>query len=376
MPVAYTPGLRITSDAVLRQPRRLPLKGEVLVKPGDLVTSDQVVARAEMPGNLHTLRAAQTLHVAPQELPGHLVRQPGDLVQAGEVIARTSGLWGLFKSEVRAPITGVIEEVVTVSGYIRLREPPKRVEVAAHVAGRVVEVMEGEGAVIETRAALIQGIFGVGGERRGRLRMVATQPDQPLSVDSLSDCRGCVLVAGSGADIEAIRRAAEAGAVGLVVGAVSDAALRAYVGYDIGVAITGQEDMSMTLIITEGFGELPMAHRTWELLSSLEGQLASINGATQIRAGVIRPEIIVPHQDMDCRTSAPESPDGSQQSLAIGARVRVIREPHFGALGAVTALPSELTQIETESRVRIARVRLDSGEEVAVPRANLEIIQG
>ncbi len=342
MPVAYTPGLRITPNAVVRETRRLPLKGEVLVKVGDSVTADQVVARAEMPGNLHTLRAAQMLHITAEELPQYLLKRPGEAVEADEVIARTSGLWGLFKSEVRAPIAGVIEEVVTASGYIRLREPPKRVEVMAHVAGRV--------------------------------RLAAAGPDQPLSADSLGDCRGCVLVGGSRADIADIRRAAEAGAVGLVVGAVSDAALREYVGYDIGVAITGQEDVSMTLIVTEGFGTLPMARRTWELLKSLEGRLASINGATQIRAGVIRPEIIVPHEDQAAPSEAADG-DAGEGSLEPGARVRVIREPHFGALGEVTALPPDLTRIETESQVRIAVVRLDSGEEVIVPRANLEIIQ-
>lgn len=376
MPVAYTPGLRVSPDTVVRQQRRLPLRGEVLMKVGDAVSSDQTVARAEMPGNLHTLRAAQILHVEPQELPGLLVRQPGDMVQAGEVIARTSGLWGLLKSELRSPVTGVIEEVVTTSGHLRLREPPRRVEVLAHLAGRVVEVLEGEGAVVEARGAVVQGIFGVGGEQRGPLRVAAQGPDQPLSVHSLGDCRGCVLVAGSGADADAIRRAAEAGATGLVVGAVSDAALRAYVGYDIGVAITGQEDLPMTLIITEGFGELPMAHRTWELLASLEGRLASINGATQIRAGVIRPEIIVPREEGRGGAAVPAAGAAVGQSLAIGARVRVIREPHFGVLGQVSSLPPELTQIETESHVRIAVVRLDSGEEARVPRANLELIQG
>ncbi len=31
-----------------------------------------------------------------------------------------------------------------------------------------------------------------------------------------------------------------------------------------------------------------------------------------------------------------------------GTRVRVIREPHFGEIGVVTALPSELQKIETD----------------------------
>jgi hypothetical protein len=177
-------------------------------------------------------------------------------------------------------------------------------------------------------------------------------------------------VGGSEADGAAIAAAADAGASGLVVGAVRDETLREYVGYDIGVAITGQEDVPMTLILTEGFGELPMAQRTWDLLASLEGELASINGSTQIRAGVIRPEVIVPREE--AATGVEGEPE---QFLAPASRVRVIRSPHFGALGTVSSLPVELTEIESESNVRVAIVELDSGVEVRVPRANLEILQ-
>ena len=88
----------------------------------------------------------------------------------------------------------------------------------------------------------------------------------------------------------ALQAAASRGAAALVVGGVVDSDIVSYLGHDIGVAITGQEPVVTTVILTEGFGGLQMAARTWELLSSLEGQKASVNGATQIRAGVIRPD--------------------------------------------------------------------------------------
>jgi hypothetical protein len=37
--------------------------------------------------------------------------------------------------------------------------------------------------------------------------------------------------------------------------------LREYVGFDIGVAITGDEDLPLTLIITEGFGGMSLSDR-------------------------------------------------------------------------------------------------------------------
>jgi hypothetical protein len=323
-----------------------------------------------MPGNLHTVRASQLLRVEPQELEGHMLKQLGATVEAGEVIAETKGLWGLFKSSLKAPLTGVLEEVSGVSGHVRIREKSRQIEVLAHVAGRVTDVIEREGAIIEARGALVQGIFGVGGERRGTLKVLVGGGGEALTPDVVRDCAGAVIVGGATANAAAIRAAAEAGAVGLVVGAVRDDALREYLGYDIGVAITGQEDVPLTLVLTEGFGELAMAQRTWDLLSSLAGQLAAVDGATQIRAGVIRPEVVVTRVEGGAEVQA-----APEQALEEGSRVRVIRAPHFGALGRVTKLPVELTEIETESKVRVAMVRLDSGEEVRVPRANVEIIQ-
>jgi hypothetical protein len=123
-------------------------------------------------------------------------------------------------------------------------------------------------------------------------------------------------------------------------------------------------------VLTEGFGEIEMARKTFDLLSSLEGRNGSINGATQIRAGVIRPEIIVPHRNG--ASTAIEEPGGGE--LKIGSRIRIIREPYFGRLGAVTELPPELVKIETGALVRTLRAKLDDGEAVVVPRANVELV--
>ena len=61
--------------------------------------------------------------------------------------------------------------------------------------------------------------------------------------------------------------------------------------------------------------------------------------------------------------------------LAVGTPVRIIRVPHFGLLGEVTALPPEPRRLESGSLVRVLRARLADGQEVTVPRANVEIIE-
>ena len=144
-------------------------------------------------------------------------------------------------------------------------------------------------------------------------------------------------------------------------------------GYDLGVAITGSEQVGFTLILTEGFGTIPMAPKTFALLSAHAGQKASISGATQIRAGVIRPEIIIPHSGPAAATKVAQA---EREGIQLGDPVRIIRDPLFGKIGAVSGLPSELRAIPTESEVRVLEVRFPDGTTTVVPRANIEVIEG
>ena len=169
----------------------------------------------------------------------------------------------------------------------------------------------------------------------------------------------------------ALSRLRGCGVSAVVVGGFDAHDLRDLLGYDLGVAITGNEDLGLTLMLTEGFGRIAMARHTFDLLKSREGASASVNGATQIRAGVMRPEIVIPASDRDV---APPAGEQHETGLDVGSTVRVIREPYFGRLGRVAALPEAPTQIETEAKVRIATVKLDGGEQVDVPRANLEAV--
>lgn len=369
---AYTPGLTVSGDTVVERIRRLPIKGEVMVKAGDVVDHDSVIARAMLPGLLQTVRLAEKLGVEAKEGPSMSRFQPGDEVKAGDLIAETKGLFGkYFKQQVLSEYTGVVDSLSEVTGNILIREPSIPVDMSAYIKGTVKSVMEGEGAIIETRGAMVQGIFGIGGERNGKIRVAVSGPDQVLEASDILDTdAGLILVGGAGVSYDALVRANAVGVFGLVVGAVRDVDLTQLLGYDIGVAITGQEEVTTTLVVTEGFGKLSMAARTFKLLQSLEGRSASLNGATQIRAGVIRPELIAPsEQTGDMSLGA-----GGGNELKIGTPIRVIREPYFGALGEVTGLPAQLQTVESGAEVRVLEAKLGDGQVVCVPRANVEII--
>jgi hypothetical protein len=155
---------------------------------------------------------------------------------------------------------------------------------------------------------------------------------------------------------------------------MDDEDLRDFLGYDLGVAITGTEDVNLTIVVTEGFGEIAMAQRTFDLLASRAGADASLNGATQIRAGVMRPEILIPLTGEARTQDAVAAQEAGQ--LDVGRPVRIIRDPYFGLIGSIHALPPEPQALDSGSKARVLEVKLDSGESVTIPRANVELIEG
>jgi hypothetical protein len=371
---AYTPGLKVTDKMQITKKRILPLKGEVMVKVGDKVTPDTVVARTNLPGNVEPINVANILGLPPEDVPEHMLKKEGDRVKEKEVIARSKSFFGLFSSECKSKSEGTIESISSITGQVLIRGNPIPVEVKAYLQGEVMEVFPKEGVSVRTLGSFVQGIFGIGGETHGEIKIVTKDNTEVLTDKHIDkECEGKVIVGGSLVTSAAINKAISVGAKGIVVGGFDDKDLREFLGYDLGVAITGSEELGITLVVTEGFGQINMAERTFNLLKSKEGKMACINGATQIRAGVIRPEVVIPFEG-DVHKKI-ETEEFENIGLDIGTIVRVIREPYFGRLGKVVDLPPALQKLESESSARVLQVEFQDKTRAIIPRANVEMLE-
>ena len=371
---AYTPGLKVLKESKVQKTRLLPLKGKLLAKKGQAVAPKDIVAATELPGNVQMVNVAGQLNTDPDDVKDIMLKQEGETVEKGEALARSKGIFGLFKSTLNSPISGTIEGISEITGQVVLRDAPIPVQVNAYITGEVVEEFPEEGVVVETTGVFIQGIFGIGGERQGEVKVVLDDPQQELTPDLITpDCQGKILVGGSYLSLKAMRKAMEIKVAGIIVGGFNYQDLKPLLGYDLGVAITGGESIATSLVVTEGFGNIAIAHRTFDLLKRHEGKVASINGATQIRAGVIRPEVIIPLKVED-QHGVDQAADAAG-GITDGSLVRVIRAPWFGVLGTVRELPPELERMESGTLVRVAKVELPDGEIALLPRANLEMVE-
>ncbi|MCK4312552.1 MAG: hypothetical protein KAW88_07440, partial [Candidatus Cloacimonetes bacterium] len=174
MAQAYSAGLTVTESIILKKERILPLKGKVLVKKGDKVKAEDLVAETFLPGNVVPFNLANKLSITPNLVNQYIKIKAGDQIKKGDVIAESKGFFGLFKNSVKSPIDGEVENISTITGQLLMREPRIPVQIKAFIDGVVVDIIKDEGVVIENKSAYIQGIFGIGGERFGEIKLLVS----------------------------------------------------------------------------------------------------------------------------------------------------------------------------------------------------------
>jgi hypothetical protein len=370
---AYTPGLKVLHETKINKERRLPLKGTVVVENGTTVQPDDIVAKTDLPGNVQMVNVANQLNIDADDVNDAMTVKVGSEVRKDDMIAETKGLFGMFKSNVTAPVDGTIEVISDTTGQVVIREAPIPVEIDAYMSGRIKEVIPEEGVVIESEGVFIQGIFGIGGESRGDLAVIVKDREEEITEELItSELAGKIVVGGSFISLKAYKKAIQMKVAGVVVGGFNYFDLEDILGYTLGVAITGSEDLVTSLILTEGYGKIRMGSQTFDLLKEHHGKFTSVNGATQIRAGVIRPEIVIPLSGDELKGDHKDA--HASEGIQAGSLVRVIRAPYFGRMGKVVDLPSELRKMESETMVRVAIIKID-GENIEIPRANLEMVE-
>lgn len=353
----YPAESRITPLTTIRRERLLPVSGQVLVRAGEMVGSADVVARCQVPGKVQVVDASRALGVRRDRAAKYIRKAVGDPVQVNDVLAIPGGLFGRLKKSCRSPIDGQIVEVR--DSLILIESATTTFELRAHIKGQVTNVMPNRGVVISAAGTLIQGVWGNGGEAEGVLKILADNPQRPLRARSIDvSCHGTVVVGGRLLDDKVLEQAVEAKVRGIIIGGVN-AEMRPTL-----------EALPFPVLITEGFGALPMSQQVFSLLHSNMGREAMLSGDTRTKWGARRPEVLIP---LRADEQMPQE-EASISPLQVGDQVRALRAPYFGAIGNVADIPVTPQVVESGARLRVAVVDLETGEQALIPLANLELI--
>jgi hypothetical protein len=289
----------IEYGVTLRKIRRIPVKGEVTVQENEIVNSSKIIAFGTMLNpKIHEVKVFRDLNIFPEEVEKFLQKNVGDIVRKGEEIAIRKYFFNRIIKKSLSPVDGNVELIYEKLGAVFIREPPIKVMINAHIPGKVVEIIPQEGAVIEAKADVINGVFGVGGEKSGTLIKIVDNPKQLITEEMVSDeYKGKILLGGSLITLNALKIAEKKNVSGIIVGGVDEKDLTEFLGYELGLGFTGQEGIGLTLILTDGFAVDAMNDEVFKMMGSNENKHVYIDGTTQIRSVKKRPEIIIPITD-------------------------------------------------------------------------------
>lgn len=354
--VPILPNTRMQVLTRIRRERTLPVRGQVTIALGSRVDPLDVVARTDAAGRLVPAPVARYLHVSEGALSKYLRKKPGEAVAARDIVASRPELFGTLQRVYRSPGAGYVSAVQ--GSWVSLVLTEKPVEVQALYRGAVVNVMANIGVVIEAVGTLVQGVWGGGGEAYGVLKKTVEAPGDVLTEEHIDvSARGAVLLAGSGVTEHAIERAVQEQAAGLIVGGLP-ARLRDRVA-----------ELGLPILVTEGFGNHPMAAPIFSLLSGHIGEETSVIAAP--RGGLLRPEVFIP---APLTAAAGAKVVDALPEARVGAAVRILSAPRTGEFGKIKSVPARPQILESGVSAWGAEVELMTGESAFVPWENLELI--
>ena len=338
----------------LQETRLLPRAGHVIVKKGQSVTAQEVVAEA-LVGTKHLLiDVTQNFNLPPEKAQAAIKCKEGQRLKKGDVLAQHAGL---IPRTLRAPEDARV--LLVNDGKIFLETARRGINLQAGLPGRVVEVYEGLGITIEAQGALIQGLWGNQRIESGQLQIAIEKPNDVLKSDDVDvSRRGSIVVGGHCHKADTLQMARDSAIRGLILSSITP---------DL---VPQAMKMPYPIMTTDGIGRRAMNLSAFKLLTSNANREATIFAQRFDYYKGTYPKVLLQI------TGASNFPEHDVLGVVEeGQRVIIIAAPYTGSTGFVRALPKKKTTLPNGVHTYVAHVELENGEKVIVPLSNLEIIQ-
>ncbi|MCB0118016.1 MAG: hypothetical protein KDD72_03225 [Anaerolineales bacterium] len=333
--------------------RVLPISGNVLVRVQQKVSATEVVAETRWSREHILIDVAQILKVSPAAADRLIKCKMDDKLTANAEIAVGRGL---FPRTVRAQHEGRV--VAVGGGQVLLEVGEAKMELRAGIPGTVTQIIGKHGVVIQTSGGLVQGVWGNGRIDAGLMVNLMEGPETVLVPERVDvSLRGSIILGGMVKNVETLQALAELPARGLIASSILPSLL------------PKAREMRFPVLVTDGFGEIPMNSAAYKLLSTNSKREVALNAEIFDRYSGSRPEIFIPLPT----SSEPPMPN-DVETFVPGLQVRLRRPPAMGKIGSIVSIKPGLTVLPSGLRAQAAEVKLENNETVIVPLVNLEVV--
>lgn len=377
MSLSFKKRVRIIPDNIVVVKRQLEGEGKILVQVGQQVTPSDVIGRSSVSAGFRSIQLANVLSVVPKEVKKYLARPLGRAIYKGELLAYRSG--GIFegKKVIIAPTDGILELLNEETGVLKIKILPRNQDLPAAVFGVVVGVDHIKKEVfIKTQATLIFGLVGSGKIKEGYLKLIGGRGDLIDKNRILSQFNDRILVGGGLIYSGAFTQLLTFGVNGIITGGINLSDFKSVAGGRINVDPKAQVDVGIGILVTEGFGSIPIGQDIFDLLLSYNDKFVILEGnKRRIALPSTDPDSIIAVSKFNLPPGelVVEEPEILAEELKLGVKIRIIGNPYMGEQGQVEAIDQKPTKLPSEVFSILVTVATKS-RKIKVPYSNLEII--
>ncbi len=344
---------QIAGIASIREARLLPRPGRVLVENGQQVSANDIIAETLIGRQHILLDARDLLSLGEDSKKVKILCKEGQRVKAGEPLLQ---IGGVPPRTLRAPQDGRV--LLTSGPQVLLEVAREPVNLEAGLGGRVTEVHEGWGAVIQAEGTVVEGLWGNGRFDTGTIFSVLEKPTDVLRPEDVDvSRRGNIVVGGHCQDANTLKAAKDSPVRGLILSSLNP---------DL---IPLARRMPFPIMTTDGLGKRPMNSAAFKLLTTNDDNGATLFAQEFNRLRGHTPKVVIQIASL----SGMEELEPARL-LAPGDKVLMNLEPYAGAVGVIHRILSQRKRLPNGIRAYVAQVNLENGERAYVPLTNLELL--
>lgn len=340
---------RYQHETIIQIPRLLDRDGRILVRLGDYVASDSVIADTPTAVIHRVIDVGRMLGMS-REIPttDFVDWKVGETIQKDDILAKRGSL---FRGVIRSPVSGKI--VAVGGGQVMIEIESPRRDIVSGVPGLVRQIVPDRGVILEASGTVAEGLWGNGRMGFGVLHMLANQTLTTLG-DVPALMKDKIVVAGAIRDPSILAGLMAAGVKGLICGGLA-AALKANL-----------MALPVPVMMVDGFGAPAMNTAAYAVLSNSEKQPCYLLALPRDEHLQQRPLAVV-NQKGEAALPATDGPFQPGQKVSVSSR------PYLGQTGTIIEIEPD-RDIPYAGRTAAALVRLQNDTLVHLPLQNLAVV--